>query len=586
MFENSNSQLEEIRSKIDIVSLISRHVSLKQAGKNFSGLCPFHTEKTPSFIVSPELQRYKCFGCQKSGDIFTFLMEYEKIDFKEALEKLAKEAGVKLTSLKPKDKKTEILFMINKLALDFYQNNLMSETSKIALDYLTNRGINSESIKTFGIGYAEGNNNLLKYLKTKANFTQQQLLDSGLFNLDNKSKIIKDKFNKRIVFPVQDEKGRIIAFSGRTLPGNDYGPKYLNSPETPIYQKRKTIYGLYQSKSAIRSADMCIICEAQTGVIACHKIGIKNIVAPLGTALTQDQLRVIKRYTNKITFAFDNDSAGQNAILKGYLMAEELELESYSINTGKYKDIDELVQGEEEKAKEILNDPQDCVSYLISYKLANLKLNQYKDYNIFIQYLKLLSSTIQSKESQVFFIEKVSELSGLDKKEILSFISKKDVLMKNSYLEKSEGTKIKTKLDLEEKLLSMIINSEDFTLMKDFNFDFFLNQEVKQILEYIKTLVLSGQISGVSLFKMLSDNFTDPVYQSIFERVYLDKNSFEYSENKLEIDIKNLFNRIVSDNKKILIKEIRNKIAIEESKHQADLNLIETYLNQIKSLSQ
>ena len=230
---DQNNQIEEIKNRLDIVQVVGKYVQLKQAGKNFSGLCPFHKEKTPSFIVSPDIQRYKCFGCGETGDIFNFVQKIENIDFVEALEKLAKEAGVDLKRFE-KDSKYKRLEDINYLSTKYFYNQLKAST--IAMKYVKERGFSDESIKNFGIGYTPKYPKLLDYIQKNTKYSKQELLQSGLF-VEKEGKI-REKFRDRIMFPIRSSNGKVIAFSGRVLLGNDCGPKYMNSPETPLFHKK------------------------------------------------------------------------------------------------------------------------------------------------------------------------------------------------------------------------------------------------------------------------------------------------------------------------------------------------------------
>jgi DNA primase len=307
--EDNRQQIEQIKDRVDIYNLISKYVKLAPKGKNFGGLCPFHQEKTPSFIVSPDIQQYKCFGCGKSGDIYTFLQEIENIDFPEALEKLAKDAGVTLVKRKPTNPIYSKLEEMNKHAANYYYKQLKKD--KQASKYIEERNISNEMIKTFGIGYATGIG-LKEELQSKLKIDNQMLIKSGLFI--NKNGTIREKFVKRIMFPIRSYRGKVIGFSGRVLPGNDYGPKYLNSPKTPLFDKGTGVYGIFQSRQEIRKEDLCIFCEGQTDVISAHQNGFMNIVAPLGTAITQDQIKLVARITKNILFLFDSDDAGQKAL--------------------------------------------------------------------------------------------------------------------------------------------------------------------------------------------------------------------------------------------------------------------------------
>lgn len=312
-----NSTVEDIKARIDIVDLIAEHVELKRAGQNYKGLCPFHPEKTPSFIVSPSKQIFHCFGCHKGGDIFTFVMNYENMTFHEALSYLSQKAGIKLEN---KTGKSEVkssfkenLFAIQKEALIFFQNNF--KISKEALSYLNERGINSESIEKFSLGYSKnakgnGNDALFNHLKAKG-FAIEHIKASGLVNFSGHG--IYDFFRDRLMFPIFDLQGRTIAFGGRILSSSNNAPKYINSPDSIIFKKGESSYGLNIAKNSITQKGYSIIVEGYLDVISCHQYGFTNAIAPLGTALTSGQLKRLKRFSNKVLLAFDSDSAGISA---------------------------------------------------------------------------------------------------------------------------------------------------------------------------------------------------------------------------------------------------------------------------------
>ena len=322
------NEINEIKNRLDVVDVIGKYVQLRQAGKNFTGLCPFHTEKTPSFIVSPELQRYKCFGCGETGDILNFVQKIENIDFPETLEKLAKQAGVKLEKRERNSKYERLEEINNKAAIYFYKALL---ANKQALEYVKNRGYSLESIKSFGIGYAPGGQELLSYIQKVSKYSKQELLESGLFS-DKEGKI-RGKFFKRIMFPIRSSSGKVIAFTGRILPGDTFGPKYMNSPETPIFHKKENFYGQYESRQSIRKENLVIMCEGTTDVISAHQCGVNNIVAPLGTALTKEQLEKLSKLTKNILFLFDSDSAGQMALERGFILAQDYKFNCFAANT-------------------------------------------------------------------------------------------------------------------------------------------------------------------------------------------------------------------------------------------------------------
>jgi len=315
------STIDEIKSRIDIVDLVSEAgVKLRHAGKNYTGFCPFHdNKKTPAFVVWPESGTWRCFGqCNEGGDIFKFVMKRENLDFKEALNKLAARAGVEVptyTKQTPEQKEAyETLRQLLEDAVVFYRSHLLANPD--ILNYLHDkRGLTDVSIETFGLGYAPNAWDSALTHFTGRGYTEQDLVDAGLLS-ERESGGYYDRFRNRIMIPIRDEQGRIAGFGARIVDPNDI-PKFLNSPETAIFSKGRLLYGLDRARKAIRQADQAVIVEGYMDVIAVHQAGYENVVSPMGTALTEDQMRLLKRFTRRIVLALDPDVAGQKAVLRG-----------------------------------------------------------------------------------------------------------------------------------------------------------------------------------------------------------------------------------------------------------------------------
>ena len=317
---NFNNTLEDVRARIDIVDIISDHVALKKSGRNWTGLCPFHPEKTPSFMVNKEKNIFKCFGCGAGGDAFAFLQRIGNKEFSEVLTDLAERYGIKITYSKENTDQKNQIIEINKLAAKYFTENLFDKKiGNHAKEYLNNRGISDETIFQFNIGYApEGWDNLLKHLSKNHSVSNDLMETAGLITKRAQSEGCYDRFRDRVIIPIHNDRGQIIAFGGRSL-SDDNQPKYLNSPETPVFYKGKNIYSLYQAKETIRSEDSVILVEGYFDAITAHTNGITNVVATLGTALTSDQLRLLGKYTEskRIYIAFDADLAGGSATSRG-----------------------------------------------------------------------------------------------------------------------------------------------------------------------------------------------------------------------------------------------------------------------------
>lgn len=341
----SEDLIEEIRMKNDIVDVISDYVKLQRKGSSYFGLCPFHNEKSPSFSVSPSKQMYYCFGCGAGGNVFTFLMEYEKYTFVEAVQALAERASVELPQLeyskeaqKEADLKAAIL-EVNKLAASFYYYQLRGETGKLALQYLKDRKLSDKTMNQFGLGFSDKySDSLYRFLKQK-NYSDEILRQSGLFQVDEKRGMY-DKFWNRVIFPIMDVNNRVIGFGGRVM--GDGKPKYLNSPETKIFDKSMNLYGLNVAKSS-RKRNI-LICEGYMDVITLHQAGFTNAVASLGTAFTSRQANLLKRYTDEVVLLYDSDEAGIKAALRAIPMLREVGIAAKVVELAPYKDPDEFIK--------------------------------------------------------------------------------------------------------------------------------------------------------------------------------------------------------------------------------------------------
>jgi DNA primase len=322
--------IQQITSRIDIIDVVGEFVKLKKRGTNYIGVCPFHNEKSPSFTVSPVKEIYKCFGCGKSGNTITFLMEHEKYNYVEALKWLATRYNIEVeeTETSPEQKAiiqtADSLYIINNFAKNFFSNALMNtdDGRAIALSYLKERGFREDVIEKFQIGYNPDSRDSLTKALVGNQFNKELLPKTGLVSLRNGEELV-DNYRGRIIFPIHNNTGKIIGFGARVIGKSDRGPKYINTPENEIYSKSKVLYGAYQARTAIDKADECLLVEGYTDVVSLHQAGIENVVASGGTSLTTDQLRLIKKYTNNLTIIYDGDSAGVKAALRGLDMALE-----------------------------------------------------------------------------------------------------------------------------------------------------------------------------------------------------------------------------------------------------------------------
>jgi len=315
-----DQKIRQIQSQLDIVELISESVQLSRKGNNYWGLCPFHGEKTASFSVSRDKQMFYCFGCHIGGNIFTFLMKRDGLEFREALEILAAKAGVDIS--RPRDRgridQQKAIISINNAAAQFYHQKLLSAQGDDARSYLSKRGITQQTIETYRLGYAEDNwQELTNYLLGRG-FNAEAIKSSGLVKRSDNQSRFYDLFRHRIIFPIMLYNQDVIGFGGRSL--GDAMPKYLNTPETELFSKRKNLYGLAQAREAIRQNNNAFLVEGYMDCIKLQQTGIMNVVASLGTALTEEQARLLHRYTEKVTILYDGDEAGQNATLRAAIV--------------------------------------------------------------------------------------------------------------------------------------------------------------------------------------------------------------------------------------------------------------------------
>lgn len=340
----SENKIEEIRSSASIVDVISEYVQLRKRGKNFIGLCPFHSEKTPSFTVSEDKQIFHCFGCHTGGNVFKFLMEYKKISFIESVQELAEQLGIEIeydqTAYTEQQSEQEILYDINTEVARYYLNNLLNDDEgEGARKYLEKRKIKVQTMRTFGLGYSlRGWENLLNFLKGKG-FDLEKCIHLGLIGKSSDGRL-HDKLPGRLIFPIFSPNGRVVAFAGRVLDQSDTGGKYINSPESLIYIKGRTLYGLSFAKDEIRRLDKVILVEGYMDLISLYQSGIRNVVAVSGTALTDEQAQLLSRYTKNVVLLFDADTAGIKASMRSIeiLLKKDMEVKIVSLPSGEDPD--------------------------------------------------------------------------------------------------------------------------------------------------------------------------------------------------------------------------------------------------------
>ncbi len=362
-----DNQIEEIKRKVDIVGLISEFAELKRAGRNFKGLCPFHSEKSPSFMVSSELQIYKCFGCGAGGDAYKFLMEFEKIEFPQALKILAERVGVKLRPVRgfAAFAQKEEIFQVNFLAGEFYHYLLTShKTGEKALAYLEKRGVSREAIEVFKLGFSPDNSNsTFRFLSEKRGYKSELLERAGL--IVSRDSQFFDRFRGRIIFPLHDHYGNTLGFAGRVLEDRGDMAKYINTPDTQVFKKGQVLYGLEITKQDVKDAGYAVVVEGEIDAISSWQAGVRNVVAIKGSALTEDQVRLILRFCSKVVLALDSDFAGDQAARRGIEIAQKQGLEIKIATLGKFKDPGEFASHDPTGWAKAIVDSKNVYDFLI-----------------------------------------------------------------------------------------------------------------------------------------------------------------------------------------------------------------------------
>lgn len=450
MLRYSDELIDEIRNRNDIVDIISQYVVLKRSGRNFFGLCPFHKEKSPSFSVSPDKQIFHCFGCGVGGNVFHFVSKIENISFREALEVLAERAGIQLPTLES-DGDNKLLqlkskvYEINKYAAEFYHENLYKPNAKKAQEYVKKRKMDNATLKNFIIGYSNNNYNELYNMLKEKGFTEEEILASSLVNKTQDGKFI-DRFRGRLMFPIQDVRNRVIAFGGRVL--DDSKPKYINSPENIVYSKGRHLFGLNVAKKYENKMKKVIIVEGYMDAISLHQRGIHNVVASLGTAMTDSQGHLLRNNSEQVIIGYDSDGAGQAATMRGLEILQNMGCDIRILEIEGAKDPDEFVvkYGPERFLKQV-----DSAISLVEYKIKVLKnslnIEQPNDKIKFLKEIaKILLKTSNDIEKEVY-ADKISKEYKVSKEAIYAEINK---LEKNNKQDAKILERAKPKLEVKE----------------------------------------------------------------------------------------------------------------------------------------
>lgn len=446
---------DQIKSKIDIVSFIESYIPLKKAGRNFKALCPFHGEKSPSFVISPERQIWHCFGCQKGGDIFTFMMEYERIDFSEALRLLAQQAGVKLenTSLTKQEEGKERLYAINHLASEFYHYLLKTHPSgQKAYDYLKQRGISDKAMETFKLGVAPNQwDALFNYLTRKKGFLKDDLVEAGVAAKSQKGNYF-DRFRNRIMFTLSDHRGNNVGFAGRVYTEDpvEREAKYINTSETLIYHKGETLYGLHITKEAVKRSGSIVLVEGEIDAIQSFQAGVGNVAAIKGTALTEMQIKLLKRFCDTVILALDFDVAGDAAVRRGIILADKEGMTIKVVQAEGGKDPDEVIRNNPILWKEAIKNAVNVYDFIIDSAAARFDTATIDGKKAFTDDVLPFLASITNEVVKAHYIKRASQLLDVSEDVVLRQMKKQTVVARTPALEKE--VKIPSKQSRHERI--------------------------------------------------------------------------------------------------------------------------------------
>jgi DNA primase len=458
------SVIAEVKQRLDIVEFVSEYVTLQKAGRNFKGLCPFHSEKHSSFFVFPEQQSWHCFGaCGTGGDIFSFIMKKEGIDFGQALRLLAQRGGITLSPLeapnKAEDEKKERLFQINEAATEYYYHLLSStKAGEVARSYLARRKVMPETIKEFRLGFSPDAWETIKNYLLGKGYTEKELVEAGLI-IEKEEGGSYDRFRNRLLFPICDIQGRVTGFGARVL--DDSLPKYINSPQTPIFDKSSSLYGIDKAKSAVRKKNLVIIVEGYMDVLTAHQHGWQNVVGSMGTSLTEKQVEGIKRLTNNITLALDADLAGEEATLRGKAILAYSNAEANVILLPLGKDPDEVIGEDLTLWQKLVEQAMPILDFAFQSVISKVDINKARDKSLAVQ--KLLPSIYGIKDpvQQSHYLKKLARELKIEESAIRAVLRESKAGQKRSQPSKStEQSRLARQFvssPIEERCLALLL---------------------------------------------------------------------------------------------------------------------------------
>lgn len=591
----SDELIEEVISQNDIVEVISEYVQLTKSGRNYMGLCPFHKEKSPSFCVSMDKQIYKCFGCGVGGNVIYFIMKIENMDFIEAVEFLATRAHIDLSKyvtssysnkVENKDLK-EVIYNINKDSAMYYHINLtqkLEEDNNLVKEYIKKRNLDKNTIIKFGLGYGSGKIPLFKYLTDKG-YTKEEILASGII-IENENGKLYDRFFSRLIFPIFDIRDRVIAFGGRVL--DKTMPKYLNSAENIVYYKGKNLYALNFAKR--EKIDNLVIVEGYMDAVSLQKFGFTNVVASLGTALTIEQARLIKKYTDNVIIGYDQDAAGQDATLRGLdiLNSKNLNVKVLKLDKDDVKDPDEYINKYgPERLKNCLLNSMSLIEFKVSKLEKNLDIQNIDSKIKFLNGVANILSKIDNNIERDLYVDKIASKYKIGKEPILKEIDKKlkkdnnnNVANNVNDVPRKIGSNINARKKIEQYIIALIIikdKSIQNRILENVNENTFKNVGLKNLYNYIMSLSKEYDLNKIDILSKIKDEdlikeLTDVMYidvsisgkEKLLSDVLNQIKKSKFTDRRIEI-LQRLGENISEDEKNILQFEL-NQILIQMSK--------------------
>lgn len=544
--------ISKIKERLSIVDIVSGYLKVQKAGINFKAPCPFHNEKTPSFFISPERQMWKCFGCSKGGSIFDFIMEIEGVDFPEALRILAARAGIELEKFDSSVRNSkDRLYEICESSARFFEKQLgHSSSGSRAVEYLKNRGLENATIIKFRLGFAPKTWDALSGYLRNSGFTEKEIIDSGMV-IKRESEGIYDRFRSRVMFPISDVNGRVVGFTGRILEGDEKEAKYINTPQTLIYDKSRILYGLEHSRGDIRKKDKCLLVEGNMDVIMSHQAGVANVVASSGTALTPMHLAMLKRYTDNLDFCFDTDSAGAMATKRGIGMAlgQNFSVRAVSIDDKECKDPADYVKKYGKEWEKIVSSARPVMDFYFEKAKENYKPESAESKKNVILTVAPFIKSISSRVERAHWINKLAYLLRVKEEAIeADIMSVQDDLSVYSTADRRQppvGAK-KTQLPVErdilnETLLSVVFKKpflfkEEITALDKS----FLNSLASQVFGELAKENLEQFNFGSFAAKFNSDKTLD------LEFIYLRSQALwdNFEDDELKVEFNNILNKL------------------------------------------